>query len=67
MSTEGGAEEMDDFKVGRGEIEPEEDITGRAVELPTDPEELIGDDEPTLRPRSLDEFIGQEPLKDNLR
>jgi holliday junction DNA helicase RuvB len=58
LSTEGGAEEMDDFTIGRGEIEPEEDITGRAVELPT---------EPTLRPRSLDEFIGQEALKDNLR
>jgi Holliday junction DNA helicase RuvB len=24
-------------------------------------------DEPTLRPRSLDEFIGQEALKENLR
>ncbi len=67
MSTEGGAEEMEDFTIGRGELEPEEDITGRAVELPTDPEELAGDDEPTLRPRSLDEFIGQEALKDNLR
>jgi Holliday junction DNA helicase RuvB len=67
LSTEGGAEEMDDFTVGRGEIEPEEDITGRALEPPTDPEEYAGDDEPTLRPRSLDEFIGQEALKDNLR
>jgi holliday junction DNA helicase RuvB len=66
LSTEGGAEEMEDFTIGRGEIEPE-DITGRAVDLPTDPEELVGDDEPTLRPRSLDEFVGQEPLKDNLR
>jgi Holliday junction DNA helicase RuvB len=67
LSTEGGAEEMDDFTVGRGEIEPEEDITGRALEPPTDPEKYAGDDEPTLRPRSLDEFIGQEALKDNLR
>lgn len=33
---------------------------------PLDPEPFEGDDEPTLRPRSLDEFIGQEKLKENL-
>jgi holliday junction DNA helicase RuvB len=64
-------EEMDDFTVRRG---PEgadglpEDITGAAgLERPLDPVEDAEGDEPTLRPRSLDEFIGQEPLKENLR
>ena len=70
-----GMEEMDDFTV-RGESreraahegEPE-DITGVAnfEEHPLLAEELQGDDEPTLRPRSLEEFIGQEALKENLR
>jgi holliday junction DNA helicase RuvB len=61
------AEEMDDFTV-RGE-EPPEDITGAAGfgEHPLDPEPYPEDDEPTLRPRSLDEFVGQEALKQNLR
>ncbi|HLL41443.1 MAG TPA: AAA family ATPase, partial [Rubrobacteraceae bacterium] len=72
----GGMEEMDDFTVrgGRDGEEPE-DITGAAnvenvenvEEHPLAPEELQGDDEPTLRPRTLDEFIGQEALKENLR
>ena len=69
----GGMEEMDDFTV-RGEIPPAdmdeqpEDITGAAnTERPLDPLEEAEDDEPTLRPRSLDEFIGQEALKENLR
>src|SRR4028119_660817 len=31
------------------------------------PEPLIGDDEPQLRPGSLDEFVGQEAIKKNLR
>jgi Holliday junction DNA helicase RuvB len=61
------AEEMDDFTV-RGE-EPPEDITGAAGfgEHPLDPEPYPEDDEPTLRPQSLDEFVGQEALKQNLR
>lgn len=70
-----GMEEMDDFTVrsGAGDLrgapeEPEEDITGAAgLERPLDPVEDVEGDEPTLRPRSLDEFIGQEALKENLR
>ena len=63
---------MDDFTVraedARAEEVPE-DITGAASfgEHPLDPEAFAEDDEPTLRPRSLDEFIGQEALKKNLR
>jgi holliday junction DNA helicase RuvB len=38
-----------------------------AEERPLDPEEFLEDDEPTLRPQTLDEFVGQEGLKDNLR
>src|ERR687886_1519251 len=64
-------EEMDDFTVrgGPGSVdEVPEDITGAAhVERPLDPIEDAEGDEPTLRPRSLDEFIGQETLKENLR
>ena len=72
-------EEMEDFTV-RGETvghgppgasEPDEvpeDITGAAGgERPLDPTEDPEGDEPTLRPRSLEEFIGQEALKENLR
>jgi holliday junction DNA helicase RuvB len=68
-----GMEEMDDFTV-RGERGPQDvdetpgDITGAAgVERPLDPGEDAEGDEPTLRPRSLDEFVGQETLKENLR
>lgn len=66
------AEEMDDFTVsaeGRRVDETAEDITGAAGfgEHPLDPEAFAEDDEPTLRPRSLDEFVGQEALKQNLR
>ncbi|MDQ3659022.1 MAG: Holliday junction branch migration DNA helicase RuvB [Actinomycetota bacterium] len=32
-----------------------------------DPESFPEDDEPTLRPRDLDEFVGQEKLKEKLR
>jgi holliday junction DNA helicase RuvB len=47
---------------------PTEDITGAAdTDRPLDPGEDVEGDEPTLRPRSLDEFIGQEALKENLR
>ncbi|MGI8649335.1 MAG: Holliday junction branch migration DNA helicase RuvB [Rubrobacter sp.] len=75
------AEEMDDFTVRRREEAEEiEDITGAAgwstaaggepsgkpSERPLDPEPFEGDDAPTLRPRSLGEFVGQEKLKDNL-
>ncbi|HEX5700711.1 MAG TPA: Holliday junction branch migration DNA helicase RuvB, partial [Rubrobacter sp.] len=68
------AEEMDDFTV-RSESETEElpeDITGAAGfgdfgEHPLDPEAHAGDDEPTLRPGSFDEFVGQEALKQNLK
>lgn len=72
------SEEFDDFTVGGPGSEPPEDITGAAgppggppggppAEHPLDPEPFEEDDEPTLRPRSLDEFIGQESLKENLR
>jgi holliday junction DNA helicase RuvB len=71
-----GMEELDDFTV-RGEgarreptgmDELPEDVTGAAnTERPLDPGEDAEGDEPTLRPRSLDEFIGQEALKENLR
>ena len=66
-----GMEEMDDFTVRGAEdgaFDPEEDITGAAgIERPLDPAEDVEDDEPTLRPRTLDEFVGQEELKQNLR
>ena len=55
-------EEMDDFTV-RGESVKEE----APAEHPLDPEKFLEDDEPTLRPRNLDEFVGQEKLKANLR
>lgn len=67
-------EEMDDFTIREGGTAPGtpdesiDDLIGAAsVGDPLDPEPLLGDDEPTLRPRSLDEFIGQEALKQNLR
>ncbi|MGI8866328.1 MAG: Holliday junction branch migration DNA helicase RuvB [Rubrobacteraceae bacterium] len=73
-------EEMDDFTVrgsgddgvggNDGASESPEDITGAASgfgEHPLDPDEFEGDDEPKLRPGTLDEFIGQDRLKDNLR
>ena len=76
-------EEFDDFTVGGPGDEAFEDITGAAGppgglppgeppdgppgEHPLSPEPFEGDDEPTLRPRSLDEFVGQESLKENLR
>src|SRR5215208_1739807 len=56
-------EEMDDFTV-RGEGVKEEEAP---AEHPLDPEAFLEDDEPTLRPQNLDEFVGQEMLKDNLR
>jgi Holliday junction DNA helicase RuvB len=66
-----GMEEMDDFTVRGGPQDgygPTEDITGAAdTDRPLDPGEDVEGDEPTLRPRSLDEFIGQEALKENLR
>jgi holliday junction DNA helicase RuvB len=75
-----GMEEMDDFTVRGGNVggvdgrafgsgePPEEDITGAAeIESPLDPGEDAEGDEPTLRPRTLDEFVGQEELKQNLR
>jgi holliday junction DNA helicase RuvB len=74
-----GMEEMEDFTVREGaqggpyevlgaDAAAEEDITGAArIERPVDPAEDADGDEPTLRPRSLDEFIGQEGLKENLR
>ncbi|MGB3634959.1 MAG: Holliday junction branch migration DNA helicase RuvB [Rubrobacteraceae bacterium] len=73
------SDEFDDFTVGGSGDEPPEDITGAAgppggmppdgppAEHPLNPEPFEEDDEPTLRPRSLDEFVGQEALKDNLR
>lgn len=73
---EGRSGEMDDFTVR----DMDEDLTGaagfagttngaegEAGQRPLDPEELPGDDEPTLRPRTLDEFVGQEQLKEQLR
>ena len=74
MSEDGkfeGMEEMDDFTVRGAEGRAfglDEDITGAAgIERPLDPAEDVEDDEPTLRPRTLDEFVGQEELKQNLR
>jgi holliday junction DNA helicase RuvB len=65
------SEEMGDFTVRseRETEEPPEDITGAAGfgEHPLDPEAHAGDDEPSLRPSSFDEFVGQEALKQNLR
>lgn len=76
------SDEFDDFTVGGSGDGPSEDITGAAgppggppgdstegppTEHPLNPEPFEGDDEPTLRPRTLDEFVGQETLKDNLR
>ena len=62
---------MDDFTLrgGRETEEPPEDITGAAGfgEHPLDPEAYAEDDEPSLRPSSFDEFVGQEALKQNLR
>ena len=58
------AEGMDDFTV-RGK-----DITGAVgppEEHPLDPQEFAEDEDRTLRPQSLDEFVGQEQLKENLR
>ncbi|MCA3747695.1 MAG: Holliday junction branch migration DNA helicase RuvB [Rubrobacter sp.] len=40
---------------------------GPPEERPLDPAAFEEDDEPTLRPRTLDEFVGQERLKENLR
>ena len=65
---------MDDFTV-RNEDGLPEDITGAAgwseggpsEEHALAPEPLVGDDEPQLRPGSLDEFVGQEDIKKNLR
>lgn len=64
---------MDDFTVRGGDGLPE-DLTGAAgwsadapPEDALDPEPLAGDDEPQLRPGSLDEFVGQEAIKKNLR
>ncbi len=70
-----GGMEMDDFTVGRGAWgngardaeEVPEDITGAAgFESVVDASEDAEGDEPTLRPRTLEEFIGQEALKENL-
>lgn len=72
---EGRSGEMDDFTVR----DMDEELTGaagfagttngseEAGQRPLDPEEFPGDDEPTLRPRTLDEFVGQEQLKEQLR
>ena len=65
---------MDDFTV-RGNDGLPEDITGAAgwseggpsEEHALAPEPLVGDDEPQLRPGSLDEFVGQGAIKKNLR
>ncbi len=70
-----GGMEMDDFTVGRSARgngardaeEVPEDITGAAgFESVVDASEDAEGDEPTLRPRTLEEFIGQEALKENL-
>lgn len=44
-----------------------EDEPQAAEDRPLDPEEFLEDDEPTLRPQALDEFVGQEDLKKQLR
>ncbi len=77
------SEEFDDFTVrgSRSETSREEtweELTGAAgppggmmegppEEHPLDPEPFPEDDEPTLRPRDLDEFVGQKKLKEKLR
>ena len=64
---------MEDFTVsgGRGPEsadEAPEDITGAEhVERPLDPGEDVEGDERTLRPRSLDGFVGLDELNENLR
>ena len=65
---------MDDFTV-RGERRDRGAVRGHhrgcwfrgLREHPLDPEAHAGDDEPTLRPSSFDEFVGQEALKQNLK
>ena len=66
---------MDDFTVRDDDGLPE-DITGAAGpigpvgppgEHALDPEAFAEDEEPKLRPGSLDEFVGQEAIKKNLR
>ncbi len=73
------SEEFDDFTVRGSRSDASwEDITGAAgppgglldgpaEEHPLDPEPFPEDDEPTLRPRDLDEFVGQKKLKEKLR
>lgn len=51
----------------RVEAAEETDFAVQGEERPLDPEEFLGDDEPTLRPQTLDEFVGQEDLKKQLR
>ena len=58
------AEEMDDFTVRGKEITG---AVGPPEEHPLDPQEFAEDEDRTLRPQSLDEFVGQEQLKENLR
>jgi Holliday junction DNA helicase RuvB len=45
----------------------EDEPEGAEGERPLDPEEFLEDDEPTLRPQTLDEFVGQEQLKEQLK
>ncbi len=62
---------MDDFTL-RPEDGLPEDITGAAgpigppEENALDPEPVVGDDEPQLRPGTLEEFVGQDAIKKNL-
>ncbi|MBA2442802.1 MAG: Holliday junction branch migration DNA helicase RuvB [Rubrobacter sp.] len=59
---------MDEDLTGAAGFAGEQDgAGGDEGQRPLDPEELPGDDEPTLRPRTLDEFVGQEQLKEQLR
>nr|WP_152670709.1 Holliday junction branch migration DNA helicase RuvB [Rubrobacter aplysinae] len=51
----------------RDEWEEPQEPGGAEGERPLDPEEFLEDDEPTLRPQTLDEFVGQEDLKKQLR
>lgn len=63
----GAAGPLADRPGGQGGGPSEVPPGGPPEEHPLDPEPFPEDDEPTLRPRDLDEFVGQEKLKENLR
>ena len=58
---------MSEYRHDANGTEAEEFEAQGEEERPLDPEEFLEDDEPTLRPQTLDEFVGQEDLKKQLR